>query len=249
MKNQRGFSIIELIVAMALLGLVLTSGFALLNVPNVVRGKTMENNNKLKQYEEVYDAFYRVYNQFGTTTANASTIEALNTGPIPIRFNTSTVELTIANDRTYIELGKGNTSLNNYLKFRVIAQPTETASLCKLTSLVSGTTSTWNYSCPGGSYSGFNDAFQNNQINELPIVMIDGRICYVTAINNPANTLRIDSTRNDCPVPSSSAGDYAKMFTLPRLVLFSDDKLFSQAIFESFARPRQRFSGNVYPQN
>jgi hypothetical protein len=240
-------SLIELLVATALLGLVITSGFALLNVPNLLRGRTLENNNKIEQYREAFNAFYRAYNQVGASSANASTIEGLGTSSVfSIRFNTSATVLTTQS--TSIEIGGGNTALNDLLKFRVIPQPTETTSLCKLTTLASGS-STWNYTCPNGTYNGFTIAFENNQINELPIVMIDGRICFVNEVNNPANTIRIDTTRNDCPVPSNSAGDYAKMFTLPRLVVFSQDKLFSQGVFESFHEPRDRFGSNRYPQN
>jgi len=247
LSRHHGLSLIELLVATALLGVVITSGFALLNVPNLLRSKTLENNNKMERYMEAFNAFYRVYNQVGSSSAFASTIEGLGTtSTISIRFNTSSTALTT--QTTSVEIGGGNTTLNDLLKFRIIPQPTETSSLCKLTTLASGS-ATWNYSCPGGTYNGFTNAFENNQITELPIVMIDGRICYVTEVNNPINTIRIDTTRNGCPLPSNTAGDYAKMFTLPRLVVFSQDKLFSQGIFESFYEPRERFGNNKYPQN
>jgi hypothetical protein len=250
MNNQRGISITELLVATALLGLAITVGFAMINVPNIMKGKALENNKKIEQYRQAFNAFYRVYNQIGTTNANAAAIEALNTTAVPIQFNTSSTALTIAADNSQIEIGGGNSTLNNLLKFRVIAQPTETQSLCKLTSLAVSP-ATWNYTCPGGSYTGFTDAFSSGQIAELPIVMIDGRICYVIEVNNPVNTVRIDTRRNDCltPVPASGSTAYSGMFTLPRMVVFSQDKLFSEAIFESFFSPRDRFGLSRYPQN
>ena len=249
MKNQSGLSLVELLVATALLGLIVYSGMSLINVPNGMRSKELAKNDKTEQYREAFNAFYRVYNKLGSSTSNAGLIEALNTVPVPIRYSSSATELTIAADNSYIEIGGGSSALNNLLMFRVISQPGESQSLCRLTTSASGTT-TWNYSCPGGSYNGFRDAFQNNQITELPILLIDGRICYVTQIDTPtSNTVTIDTSRNDCLTPQRSdySSDFSGMFTLPRMVVFSSDKTFSQPIFESFYQPRDRFGTNYYP--
>ena len=251
MNKQRGISIIELLVATALLGLVMYSGFALMNVPNKMRGKQQETINKLEKYQQAFNAFYRVYNQVGASNSNASLIEALTAGPVPIRFSSATAALTIPSDNSYIEIGNSDSSLNNLVKIRIIAQPDESQSLCKLVSLQNSSTDTWSFSCPNSTYSGFRDAFQNNQINELPIVMLDGRICFITQFNSQAQTLRIDTKRNSCltPTPTDHNEQHWRMFTLPRIVMFSDDKQFSQGIFESFYAPRDRFGNNFYPQN
>jgi hypothetical protein len=192
-----------------------------------------------------------VYNQVNGGTNYASSVEALNTGVISIRFSNTSNLLTTNADNASIEIGNSSNEYNDLIKYRVISQPNETESFCKFTTLVNASDNTWNFVCPGGvAYQGFVQAFQNNQITELPIVMVDGRICYVLEQNNM--TLRIDRSRNNCftSSPTNASGDHRGMFTVPRLVVFSTDKLFSQAIFESFYAPRDRFGTNnsYYPK-
>jgi len=252
MQKQRGVALIEVIVASALLGLIVYAGFKMMSLPDIMRGNARQQVNSLEKYQQAFNLFYRQYNQPGPAggTDFASQIEALNANVVQIRFNTSATALTIGSGNTYIEIGNGDTTLNNLLSYAVLPQPNETASLCKLTTLANSSNNTWNFVCPGGNYTGFGTAFSNNQISELPIVMIDGRLCFVTA--QTTSTLTIDPNRNNCltPTPNNAASDHRGMFTVPRLVVFSTDKQFTEGIFESFYSPRKRFSasGSNYPQ-
>jgi type II secretory pathway pseudopilin PulG len=251
MKKQQGIGLIEILVATALLGLTVFVGFSMLNVPNKFRANLLAENNSKEKYNKAFATFYRVYNQVNDSTNYASSIEALNTGVVSIRFSSSSNMLNTDADNSLIEIGSSSADYNDPLKYRVIASPDESTSLCKFTTVANASNNTWNFVCPGvANYQGFAQAFENNQITELPIAMIDGRICYVLAQSNM--TLRIDSERNDCftPTPTNNSADHRGMFTIPRLVVFSSDKLFSQAIFESFYAPRDRFGTNnaYYPQ-
>lgn len=251
MKKQLGIGLIEVLVATALLGLTVFVGFSMLNVPNKFRANVVAENNTKEKYKEAFAAFYRVYNQVNGSTNYASSIEALNTGVVNVRFSNSSTTLTTDAANSRIEIGNSSTDYNDLLKYRVISPPDESTSFCKFTTVANSSNNTWNFVCPGvATYTGFAQAFANNQINELPIVMLDGRICYVLAQSNM--TLRVDNNRNNCftPTPTNISADHRGMFTVPRLVVFSSDKLFTQAIFESFYAPRDRFGTNnaYYPK-
>lgn len=252
LNKERGIALVEVIVASALLGIILYAGFKMMSLPDIMRGNARQQVNNLEKYQQAFKLFYRQYNQPGTSggTDYASQLEALNSNLVQIRFNSSATSLSIGSGNAFVEIGNGNTSLNNLLSYRVIAQPNEGSSLCRLTTISNASNNTWNFVCPGGNYTGISTAFANNQITELPIVMIDGRLCFVTAQTN--STLTIDPNRNNClaPTPNNGNSDHRGMFTVPRLVVFSSDKLFSEGIFESFYSPRTRFSssGNNYPQ-
>jgi type II secretory pathway pseudopilin PulG len=247
MNKQSGLSLVELVVSAALLGLVLYLGFSMTNVPNTLRGRIQKNNVQTEKYQQAFNAFYKLYNQNGETNSYTSQIEALNASAISIRFTSNPVPFTIGSDNTYIEIGNGDLALNDLLKYQVLTQPEENESLCKLTQPNSGS-GLWSYSCPNNSNLGISVAWQNNQITEMPITMIDGRICYVVEVNNPTNTLRIDNSRNNCEF-TSTANAAPLMFILPRLIVFSSDGLFNQAVFESFYHPKERFGDKHYPQN
>ena len=253
MNKQRGIALVEVIVASALLGLILYAGFKMMSLPDIMRGNARQQVNNLEKYQQAFNLFYRLYNQASSTGGNdyATQIEAVSTSPVQIRFNTTTSAFTVGAGNNYVEIGNGNTNLNNLLSYVVVSQPDESSSLCKLTTQANASNNTWNFACPGGgNYLGIQTAFNNNQISEFPIAMIDGRLCFVTA--QTTGTLTIDASRNNCltPTPTNSASDHRGMFTVPRLIVFSTDKQFSAGVFESFYSPRARFtsSGSNYPQ-
>jgi type II secretory pathway pseudopilin PulG len=247
MKKQSGLGLVEVLVATALLGLTVFVGFSMLRVPGKFRANNLAENNTKQKYSQAFAAFYRVYNQVSGSTNYASSIEALNTGVVSIRFSNSSTMLTTDAPNSRIEIGNSSSEYNDLLRYRVISAPDESTSFCKFTTVANATNNTWNFVCPGtngSSYQGFSQAFQNNQISELPIAMLDGRICYVLSQSNM--TLRVDNNRNNCftPTPNNSSLDHRGMFIVPRLIVFSSDKQFSQAIFESFNLPRERFGSS-----
>lgn len=121
MKKQLGIGLIEVLVATALLGLTVFIGFSMLNVPNKFRSNVVAENNTKEKYKQAFAAFYRVYNQVNGSTNYASSIEALNTGVVSIRFSSSSTQLTTDAANSRIEIGNSSTDYNDLLKYRVIS--------------------------------------------------------------------------------------------------------------------------------
>lgn len=243
--QQKGYSVVELLTAMALLGLVFYLGFTFIDFPNSARGQRQIINKKLEKYQQSFNAFYRIYNQSDDSEANSKIIESLNSGPVSIRFNSITSGLAIENENS-IFIGGTDSELNNLLYYLVLPAPDESSTLCKFATLINE--EQWNLNCPNNYYLGLNIAFQDKKIKRIPLAMIDGRICYATEFLNTSNTIRIDTKTNSCDL-SKNESSIPLMFILPRLIVFSDDGLFSEAIFESFYDPKDRFGTNHYPQN
>lgn len=253
-SQQAGLSLVELIVALAIFGIVVGIGLALFNYPNQARGKNLTQIKIQERYSEAFNLFYRTYNQTytqgGSTLNYVSSLEAV-TSPVQIQFSATSATPSIANN--IITIGNGDTSLNNLLSYYAIPsaatyENTSTSSMCMLTGNASG--NTWNFRCPD-SYSGIQSAFTNSPITQIPIAFIDGLICYVTSQSN--NTLTIDQSQNNCTTTQFnselSAFNNTWFFTLPRIIVYSSDKSFQQPIFESLLTPRTRFTtnNNNYP--
>lgn len=237
LRRQMGISLVEILVATVLLGIVVSAGFALFQVPEQLRKSVGEQVRKNELYRQSFELFYRAWN----VEANISSLTAAS-GNVEIRFSGNNSDTSVVTGTGFVTIPGGNASLNGELRYRLLTLPNETESFCRLTSQVAGQANNWNFSCPGGSYTGISDVFTNTSIRELPVVMLDGRLCFITG--QTATSLQIDSTRNDCPTPSPSnaANDHRGMFSPPRLVVYSEDGNFSQAIFDSFQSPRERFT-------
>ena len=254
-SRQKGLSLVELLVAMAIFGLVMAIGISIYNYLNQSRGKALAQLKVQEQYLQAFNLFYRTYNQTyqqGTSTSNYVNLIESPTTSIQIQF--------ISNDNppsingTTLTIGSGDPNLNNLLNYFAVPQVNESVSMCMLTGIGSGQESnTWSYKCPN-SYSGIQTAFANSSITQLPIAFIDGMICYVKRESVESNgILKIDDTQNNCTFDRISTelnafnGNW--FFELPRIMVYSSDHSFQEPIFESLIAPRVRFSGNnnFYP--
>jgi hypothetical protein len=263
LRHEKGVSLVELLVAAALLGLVLTAGFALFEVPEQMRKSFSEQAKKDEIHRQSFDLFYRAWNERSNVrtilgaSLGASDASGVAIRNVAIRFSESGSGLVVSlPDEAYITVPGGSGQLNDLLSYRAFDVSYEEQSFCRFTTPVAGEEGRWLFQCPGGLDSrkpGIAELFQNTPVTELPVVMIDGRICYVLGHSNsgPASLL-VDTTRNDCltPTPLGTDEDHRGMFSLPLLVVFSQDGSFSQAIFDSFHQPRERFgnSGLNYPR-
>ena len=202
-----------------------------------MRKSVGEQVRKIELYRQSFELFYRAWNVEANITALAAA-----SGNVEIRFSGNNSDTSVVSGSGFVTIPGGNTSLNGQLRFRLLTLPNESESFCRLTSQVAGQADNWNFSCPGGAYTGISDVFTNTSIRELPVAMMDGRLCFITG--QTATSLQIDSTRSNCPTPSpgNSANEHRGMFSPPRLVVFSEDGSFSQAIFDSFQSPRERLT-------
>jgi len=252
-RNQSGVSLVELLVAMAIFGLVLTIGFSLYSYLNQSRGKALEQLKVQEQYLQAFNLFYRTYNQTfvsdpatGTVSNYVNLIESTST-QTQIQFISGETSPSLSN--SIITIGNGDSSLSNLLNYFVVPPVNESTSMCMLTGNSSG--NTWNYRCPD-SYNGIQTVFANTPITHLPIAFIDGMICYVTPPQS-GGTLSIDPIKNNCTFDQInkelSAFNQNWFFELPRIMVFSKDQSFQQPIFESLISPRYRFAThkNHYP--
>jgi hypothetical protein len=236
-------------MATALLGLAVYIGMVTLNVPQQARLAQISERRNIEQAIEAFNLFYRTYNADNSGTSRASTIEGLSSGRIKIEFSNSTVALATDAANKTITIGNASSSLNGILSYRVIARPPEDKRFCRFTTVDASNSKLWNYSC-ASTYNGLKEVFDDDAVKELPIAMIDGRICFLT--DATATQATIDTTRNSCltPTPTGATLDHRGMFTVPRLVVFDEAGSFNQAIFESLFDPVNRFttSNTFYPK-
>lgn len=250
--DQQGVSLIELIVTLAIFGVVVAIGVSLFSYPSVSRGKNLTQIKLQESYAQAFNLFYRTYNQTYTQNGNTlnyvATIESA-TNPVQIQFSSTNVNPTLVNN--ILTIGNGDTSLNNLLKYYPVPQPNESSGMCQITGTPSST-NTWTYRCPTNTTDGIQSTFAVPNIKQLPIVFIDGLVCVISALPQGASlSIIIDQSFNNCTSSqlSSEVTAISGFFTLPRLLVYSSDNTFIQPIFDSFITPRTRFgtNNNYYP--
>jgi prepilin-type N-terminal cleavage/methylation domain-containing protein len=249
---QLGLSLVELIVTMAILGIVVAIGVSLFSYPTVSRGKNLTQIKLQENYAQAFNLFYRTYNQTYTQNGNnlnyVATIESA-TSPVQIQFNSTNVNPTLVNN--IFTIGNGDVSLNNLLNYYPVPQPNESSGMCQITGTPSSN-NTWTYRCPSSATDGIQSTFAVPNIKKLPIVFIDGLVCIISALPQGSGlSITIDPSFNNCTSSqlSSEVTAISGFFTLPRLLVYSADNTFIQPIFDSFTSPRTRFgtNNNYYP--
>lgn len=249
-RKLHAFSMIELVVALGIITLIVSAGFAAFTFIESRTGKVQKIINDLEKPIAVFNIFYDFYN---SSDLNTKSIEQLNTSNrvtnenISIRFdsgtnsniadvNTSSIPKTI----TFHNLGS---SLDGILSYRVFDNASDN---CKFSS---GSNFNYSISCKDAGLANslnrdFNALFNLNspKIKEIYIGMLDGKLCKIIGFNNSQWVL--SPNNSGCPSslinnPTSSGTSY---FTPPRMILFNQDGSYTRTVLESLVSPVNKYN-------
>ena len=244
-----GFSLIELLVAMAIISLVMYSGFRSIAMLEQRSGAAQKRVIWHEKAELIFNSFYALYHSSAT---NAALIEKLNTNPqVPV----TGANIDIVVDNTLASPTGDNASkklfLHNVktdsppsLKYRVINISgncffkTGSAYVYGVDCINAGEASTLN--------TEMDAIFNTHGILEMNIAMLDGRVCKVLSYNANANGNWTLSPNSQCPAsttttsPTDSPTTY---FKAPRVVVFGSDGSslnlkYARSVLENLVSPR-----------
>jgi len=247
-----GFSLIELLVAMAIISLVMYSGFKSIAMLEQRSGAAQKRVIWHEKAELIFNSFYALYH---SSTANVALIEKLNTTPPA---DVTGVNIDIEVDNTLASATGDAASLPNKklllhnvktdsapsLKYRVI----KISGNCFFKT---GTAYIYGIDCinPGAVAAlntEMNTIFNSNGILEMNIAMLDGRICKVLSYD--ANGYWTLSPNSQCPssIPSplpSASDSPTTYFMPPRIIVFGSDSSslnlkYARTILENLVSPR-----------
>lgn len=245
-----GFSLIELLVAMAIISLVMYSGFKSIAMLEQRSGAAQKRVIWHEKAELIFNSFYALYH---SSTANVALIEKLNTNP---QAYVTGVNIDIVVDNTLASATGDNASkkllLHNVkmdsppsLKYRVI-------NISGNCFFKTGSAYIYGIDCTNAGAAAalnteMNTIFNSNGILEMNIAMLDGRICKVVSYNANGNwTL---SPNSQCPssipspLPSASASP-TTYFMPPRIIVFGSadgsslNLKYARSVLENFVSPR-----------
>jgi len=244
-----GFSLIELLVAMAIISLVMYSGFKSIAMLEQRSGAAQKRVIWHEKAELIFNSFYALYH---SSIANAALIEKLNTNP---QAYVTAANIDIVVDNTLASATGDNASkkllLHNVkmdsppsLKYRVI-------NISGNCFFKSGSAYIYGIDCTDAGAAvalnaEMNAIFNTHGILEMNIAMLDGRICKVVSYNANGNwTL---SPNSQCPssipspLPSASASP-TTYFMPPRIIVFGSDisslnLKYARSVLENLGSPR-----------
>ena len=246
-----GFSLIELLVAMAIISLVMYSGFKSIAMLEQRSGAAQKRVIWHEKAELIFNSFYALYH---SSTANVALIEKLNTTPPA---HVTGVNIDIVVDNTLASATGDNASkkllLHNVktdsppsLKYRVINIPGN----CYFKSgsaYIYGIDCT-NVGAAAALNTEMNAIFNTHGILEMNIAMLDGRICKVVSYNASDNGNWTLSPNSQCPssipptLPSPSASPTI-YFMPPRIIVFGSEGSslnlkYARSVLENLGSPR-----------
>ncbi|MEY4030853.1 MAG: hypothetical protein RJA90_2131 [Bacteroidota bacterium] len=240
---KSGFSLIELLVAIAILSLVMLTGFKAIAMLENRSGEAQKRAVWHEKAEIIFNSFYALYHSSAT---NVNLIEKLNTSP---QANVSGANIDIVVDNTLASVtGDAASSpkklfLHNIkmdsppsLKYRVMNPAPAPAPAVAV--LLAGAAAALN--------TEMNTIFNSNGILEMNIAMLDGRICKVVSYNANGNwTLSPNSQcPSSIPSPLPSASDSPTTYFMPpRIIVFGSDGSslnlkYARTILENLVSPR-----------
>lgn len=242
-----GFSLIELLVAMAIISLVMYSGFKSIAMLEQRSGAAQKRVIWHEKAELIFNSFYALYH---SSTANVALIEKLNTTP---QAYVTGVNIDIVVDNTLASATGDNASkkllLHNVktdsppsLKYRVI-------NISGNCFFKTGSAYVYGFDCSTAEEvstlkTEMDAIFNTHGILEMNIAMLDGRVCKVLGYNANGNwTL---SPNSQCPAsanttsPTDSPTTY---FKVPRVVVFGSDGStlnlkYARSVLENLVSPR-----------
>ena len=253
-----GFSLIELLVAMAIISLVMYSGFKSIAMLEQRSGAAQKRVIWHEKAELIFNSFYALYH---SSTANVALIEKLNTNP---QAYVTGVNIDIVVDNTLASAtGDAASSPNKQLLLHNVK--TDSAPRLKYRVInisgncffKTGTAYIYGIDCNNNGAAAalnteMNAIFNTHGILEMNIAMLDGRICKVVSYNANGNwTL---SPNSQCPssipspLPSASASP-TTYFMPPRIIVFGSEGSslnlkYARSVLENLGSPRASLPNN-----
>ena len=244
-----GFSLIELLVAMAIISLVMYSGFKSIAMLEQRSGAAQKRVIWHEKAELIFNSFYALYH---SSTANVALIEKLNTTPqayvtgvnIDIVVDNTLASATGDNAGKKLLLHNVKTDSPPSLKYRVI-------NISGNCFFKTGSAYVYGFDCSTAEEvstlkTEMDAIFNTHGILEMNIAMLDGRVCKVLGYNANGNwTL---SPNSQCPssipsplaLPSASPTTY---FMPPRIIVFGSEGSslnlkYARSVLENLGSPR-----------
>lgn len=243
-KKISGFSLLELIIAMAVIFITLTAGYTAFSSLYSNNFKLIKKLNDLEKPNAAFNALYDFYN---TSAQNANLVERLDTnattnfftsGRVILNFNSASGSNS-ASSSTPATLTLQNTDIvktsNELFAYRVLPRISES---CRFASGSSVMDSNRNFNVTKASVqcntnmvdlnSALNNLFNTEKIPEIKIGMFNGRICSIIGFESNGNQWIYKTTSNDtsgCPQVSEITSTTpshirTRYFVPPRIVFF-----------------------------
>ncbi len=244
---RSGFSLIELLVAMAIISLIMFTGFKAIAMLEKRSGEAQKRVTWHEKAEIIFNSFYALYH---SSTANVALIEKLNTNPQAYVTGDNidiVVDNTLASatgDSASKKLFLHDVKMDNppSLKYRVI----NISGNCYFKT---GTAYTYGVDCDNpGEASTLNTEmgaiFNTHGVLEMNIAMLDGRVCKVIGYNANGNwTL---SPNSQCPASSATklaTDSPTTYFKVPRIIIFASgasalNLKYARTILQNLVSPR-----------
>ena len=267
-----GFSLLELIVAMAVIFITLTAGY-------MAFSKLYSNNyglvKKINDLEKPNAAFSALYDFYNTSADNANLVERLTdsttnlyiSGRVILNFDSAS-GTNSASNTTPATLTLKNTDIikesNELFAYRVLPRISES---CRFSSATSVMDNSRNLNVTKASVecnsnlndlnTAMNNLFNTEKIPEIKIGMFNGSICTIIGFESVGNQWIYKTTSNSsagCPqvsevTSSSPTNNRPRYFVPPRIIFFynkdstnNQSFVMSKSIIENFTSPINRGS-------
>ena len=242
---RSGFSLIELLVAMAIISLIMFTGFKAIAMLEKRSGEAQKRVTWHEKAEIIFNSFYALYH---SSAANVALIEKLNTQApvtgdnIDIVVDNTLVSATGDSDSKKLFLHDVKMDNPPSLKYRVI-------NILGNCYFKTGTAYTYGIDCVNaGEASTLNSEmgaiFNTHGVLEMNIAMLDGRVCKVISYNADGNwTL---SPNSQCPASSATklaTDSPTTYFKVPRIIIFASgasalNLKYARTILQNLVSPR-----------
>lgn len=243
---RSGFSLIELLVAMAIISLIMFTGFKAIAMLENRSGEAQKRVAWHEKAEIIFNSFYALYH---SSAANVALIEKLNTNPqayvtgdnIDIEVDNTLASATGNSASKKLFLHDVKMDNPPSLKYRVI----NISSNCYFKT---GTAYTYGIDCDNpvetSTLNTEMDAiFNTHGVLEMNIAMLDGRVCKVISYNANNWTL---SPNSQCPASSATklaTDSPTTYFKVPRIIIFTSgasaiNLKYARTILENLVSPR-----------
>lgn len=228
---EDGFSLIELIVAIAIAGLAIISAFQVFTVVTTGQYQSIKATADIEDSAAAFNLFLSYYNQSRsvidvTTMTNTTVIEnqdAELASPVALSFGATFSSGTQA---ITLPLNFSSATGVNY-SYQVF--PDVGLGDCSFATSGDAVVVATSTDCPAADLNTVARAVVGAG-HPFMVALSTGSICRITNIAEDSDALSFDL----CPQTELVEG----FFYPPRLVFYSNDGLFSRSIMESFAEPR-----------